>query len=142
MTVEDRAMSLLRNVAVLRDLDDRTRLELIRAAEHQAVPAGTVLAREGLDVRALLIVLTGTADVFVDGERVAGVGEGSPIGENSFFDHHPQPATVRARTDMSVLSIAPERYRAVVEPGSRIEGGTAPEMVTNPTRNRGRASSG
>jgi len=70
--------------------------------------AGTVLIRENVPVDTLYILLEGELSV-VSGEpqrEIARLAPGEIVGEMSFIDARPPSATVRARTDVVVFSIA------------------------------------
>ena len=51
------------------------------------------------------IIAAGRAEITRDGKTLAMLGPGDVVGELSLLDGEPRSATVRARTDLSVLEI-------------------------------------
>ncbi len=81
------------------------------------IDAGTALIHEGSLSHAAYIVESGTADVVVGGQVVAGIGEGETIGEIGLLAPSPSQATatVRAATEMSLLVIPHNRFQHLLE---------------------------
>jgi CRP-like cAMP-binding protein len=70
------------------------------------VPAGAeVVRQDDPDARRWFLVEDGTADVLVDGWRVATVGPGSSFGEKALLRSVPRAATVRARTPLRLQAL-------------------------------------
>jgi CRP/FNR family cyclic AMP-dependent transcriptional regulator len=93
---------------LLAQFSDRDFEWLLREGKRVAVPAGTVLIREGEPTDALYIVSDGMLAVYIGafgGETIAELGSGEVIGEMSFVDSRPPSATVKAVTDSSVWAI-------------------------------------
>ncbi len=67
------------------------------------VAAGRTLMSQGRPGSEAVIVLSGYADVAVDGEVVSHIGTGDIVGELALLDGEPRSATVTAATDMQVL---------------------------------------
>jgi CRP-like cAMP-binding protein len=62
--------------------------------------AGDVLMREGATGRELVLIVEGSAQVFVGGSLVATLGPGDVCGEIALLDHGLRSATVVAETDL------------------------------------------
>ncbi len=77
------------------------RLEPLTCGVHRK--AGRVLTRQGCVGREAFVVVSGTADVQVDGRTVGRLGPGDVIGEISLLTGEPRNATVSALTDMELL---------------------------------------
>jgi CRP/FNR family transcriptional regulator, cyclic AMP receptor protein len=95
-----------------------TRKELERVsslASPSAVTAGTVLCSQGQYGRETFIVVSGEADVTLDGSVIATLGSGSFFGEMSVLDGDPRVATVTARTPMSLLVFTTSEFHALVK---------------------------
>ena len=58
------------------------------------VDAGAVLVDQGVAALDCYVVVEGSASVFVAGEHIASVDEGSMIGERALVDHRPRNARV------------------------------------------------
>ncbi len=74
-----------------------------RNTTKHEMPAGAVLMRQGHVGRELVVVLSGTATVLVDGAEVGSVGPGDFVGEIALLDRRARTATVVADTDLVVL---------------------------------------
>jgi CRP-like cAMP-binding protein len=61
------------------------------------------------------VICSGQAGVFVNGHRVAAIGPGSAVGEMALLDRHPRSATVKALTDLELLSFDSDRFQQLLE---------------------------
>lgn len=89
---------------------DRRSWQAFRSATelHTFAPGATLLAR-GDEDRALLVIVTGTAEAVVPGSRRSvsvPVPAGSVVGEVAFLDGRPRSAEVRALGDVTVLRLS------------------------------------
>ena len=66
---------------------------------------GAVLTRQGASGDLAYVIARGRAEVNRNGRTLAMLGPGDVVGELSLIDGEPRSATVRARTDLSVLEI-------------------------------------
>jgi CRP-like cAMP-binding protein len=119
----------------------RRELELVaRAADEIDVDAGAVLTEQGQLGREAFVVVSGTAEIVRDGERIAVVGPGECVGELALLNHGPRTATVIALEPMTVLVIASSAFTTLLDdvPGltrslltsladrvARLDGGTS-----------------
>jgi CRP-like cAMP-binding protein len=91
-------------------------LEALAAiTEDQTLPVGYVLCDQGRVGRECYIVVSGEADVTINGRRVAGIGPGETVGEMGLLDHLPRSATVTAKTPMQVYLIEGKRFDQVLQ---------------------------
>jgi CRP/FNR family transcriptional regulator, cyclic AMP receptor protein len=96
-----------------RDEDWRSLLE---AATLSHVAAGEALIRRGVADRTVYLVLRGEVEVMADAGdgmsmgRIARVGPGGVVGEQSFFDGAPRSAGAWALGDGDVAALAPEQF--------------------------------
>src|SRR5438445_13504352 len=77
--------------------------ELARVAElveEVSAETGAVLMEQGKPGQECYVVVEGTADVLVAGDKVAELGKGELIGEMALIDKRPRSATVKAKTPM------------------------------------------
>jgi CRP-like cAMP-binding protein len=88
---------------------------IVQAGSEVDVPAGRDLVREGEVSRHLFVIRTGAAEVIRGGRKVAELGAGDFFGELSFLDGSPRSATVRAKTDMTVVILGPREMEVIVE---------------------------
>jgi sigma-B regulation protein RsbU (phosphoserine phosphatase) len=103
---------LVRLVPAFASLPQQELESLLAMMRPEVFPAGSLLLREGESGERLLVLLDGEVEVVkalgTDGERFLGIrGPGSFIGEMSLFARDRQhTASVRARTDLRILSMA------------------------------------
>lgn len=94
----------LRQLALLKPLDDAKLWELLRISSWRKVPAGTVLMYEGAKAVSCYLLLTGDAKVMQQGKLIALLDPGTLFGELAFAEPKPAPrnATVVAATDVVI----------------------------------------
>lgn len=82
-------------------------LELIgRVTDRVELEPGHVLIEQGQAMTHMSIVISGSAEVTVDGSVVGTVGEGDVVGELSLIDEADASATVTALEPMAIWLIA------------------------------------
>ena len=82
--------------------------------QQKVVRAGDVLCREGDDVGAWWVVLSGRAEVTVGGAAVGSVGPDETVGELALFAGGSRSATVTATADLDVLEFGRAGFLDVV----------------------------
>ncbi|MGH9384001.1 MAG: cyclic nucleotide-binding domain-containing protein [Vicinamibacterales bacterium] len=97
-----------------------TLAELARHGELRRYPRGEILCKEGQRSDGMFLLLSGTADVFLnrDGgvERVSGVSAGQTVGEMGVFTKKPRAATVVIGSETAdVLAFGEEHLDTVWE---------------------------
>ena len=114
----------LARLAIFSDLSpgELRRLEPLMCAVHR--PAGQVLTRQGCIGREAFVVVSGTADVQVEGRTVGRLGPGEVIGELSLLTGEPRNATVSALTDMELLVLDRSQFAELLR-DERIAGRVA-----------------
>lgn len=91
-------------------------LEKVRAmAEEVEAEAGAVLMEQGDVGQEMFVICSGQASVIVGGHRVATVGPGSTLGEMALLELRPRSATVKAQTDLELLSFDNKRFHKLLE---------------------------
>ncbi len=102
-------------VSMFRELTDAEREVIESRMTQQLYPRGEVIVKAGDPSDALLLVLQGTASVFIHETRegmpdrdirLAGVRRGATIGEIGFLDGDVRSATVIAQEDVVISSIS------------------------------------
>lgn len=76
--------------------------------------AGHVLTRQGSHGREAFLVVSGAADVEINGRTVARVGPGEVIGELALLGARRRTATVTALTQMEVLVMDREQFAGLL----------------------------
>lgn len=91
-------------------------LKRIRSmAEDVSADAGAVLMEQGDVGKEAFVITSGQAGVYVNGNRVATIGAGSAVGEMALLDRRPRSATVKALTDLELLSFDSKRFQELLE---------------------------
>jgi len=105
---------------IFRDMTLDEREQVLGLLEHHSYAKGDVILREGNLNQILWIVVHGKCEVF----KTAGKGKerqlavlepGAVFGEMSFFEQAPHSASVRALTDVELMSLPRARYDALRE---------------------------
>lgn len=120
LTERIRQRSFLKGLALFQAIPAEDFDRLMRSFEWQGYPAGTVILREGEPGRALYLILEGTAEVWQAYDtpariRLAALGRGEYFGEMSLLAETPCTATVKAGTDLSVVSLPAETLHRLLE---------------------------
>ena len=107
-----RRIDLLRSVPLMHELTDAELREAAHAMSERTLPAGEVLSRQGERGEELFVLLDGIVEVVEerpDGERVLSTVEPvESMGELAVLGHMPRSATLRARSDVTVLTLPGE----------------------------------
>jgi len=91
---------------------------LIERGKRESLSPGTVIIQQGRPGQNLFLVLAGRLAVIDEeggGREVAHLGTGEVVGETSFVDASPPPATVKAAEPSEVLSIPREELVSQLE---------------------------
>lgn len=99
----------LAELAVLHGLPHRLLRRVAAVADEVALPAGTVLLRQGARSDAAYLLASGFLDVLRDDAEVAMLRPGDVVGETGVLGRLPRNATVVAATD-AVLYEIPARF--------------------------------
>jgi CRP/FNR family transcriptional regulator, cyclic AMP receptor protein len=84
------------------------------AAKEVRHREGHVIAREGETGVGFFLIVDGTADVTIGGERRARLGPGDFFGEISLLDHGTRTATVTATSPIHLLGLTSWVFRGLV----------------------------
>jgi CRP-like cAMP-binding protein len=109
-----RLLGVLHRVPCLQPLDVASLEALAGGVSRIAVPKGTNVVRQGDRGDNFYVVVTGTADVVVDGFLVGDVGPGGSFGERALLRDVARMATVVSRDDMQLLAVSREDFVAAV----------------------------
>ena len=105
--------------------DDLARLPVFHGCTHRqlrwlaglltpcSIPEGRVLCREGEVGREAFVIVSGEADVSIDGITIAALGAGALCGEMAVLDGDRRSATVTARTPMTLYAIDARAMRSL-----------------------------
>jgi CRP/FNR family cyclic AMP-dependent transcriptional regulator len=107
--------TLLRNVSLFSDLDERDLETLADEFNERTFTAGNKIALEGEGGLMFFVVESGELSVEVHGEPVASIGPGASFGEIALIDRRPRTATVVAVTDVKAYGLPVFVFRPFVE---------------------------
>ena len=133
-------VALLQDVPVLADLDDAHRAELANWLDLDEVEAGRVLTRQGASGYAFYVVRSGELEVDHDGEVVGRLGPGDHLGEIALLGGGRRTATVRARTDATVLTLFGARFRELQSASPEVAAALEASMRQRLARDAGEPS--
>jgi CRP/FNR family cyclic AMP-dependent transcriptional regulator len=109
----------LRNVPMFKRIEPAKLRLLAFISERMQFRAGEDLCRQGEEGDSALIILDGSADVVVhteEGDRtVAQFKENDIVGEIAILCDVPRTATVKATSDMVVLSVSKENFLKMLQ---------------------------
>lgn len=105
---------LLRQIALLRCLDDEDLSTLADTLTPRPVSAGTVIVEAGEPGSSLFFIVEGLAAVTCGETHLATLGAGDVFGEMSLLTGAPRAARVTAATDGSLLEITFDQLRPVL----------------------------
>jgi CRP/FNR family cyclic AMP-dependent transcriptional regulator len=113
--MSDPIVDILATVPLFSGLDKKQRERLARDFNERAIPAGTVVVRQGDEHgMGFFIVAEGELIASVDGTEVATIGPGSYFGEIALISDRVRTATVTAKTDVKLLVMMLTDFRAFV----------------------------
>lgn len=87
---------------------------LANHARENDYPAGEVVMRQGDPGDDFHVIVDGEVDVVIDGDEVKTLGPSDYFGEIAILYDTPRTATVRARTDLTTMSVDAVSFVAVV----------------------------
>lgn len=88
---------------------------LARHSEHLAIPAGTLITKEGRVGYEFFVILDGKATVTRTGKQLNTLGPGDFFGELSLLDRSPRNATVTAKTDIDAVMLGQREFTAALD---------------------------
>jgi CRP-like cAMP-binding protein len=107
-------LDLIRGVPLFASCS-RAELSEVSAVAHEIdVPAGEVLAVQGVPGRDFVVVVDGTAEVRQDERVVATIGPGEFFGEIALVRRTPRTATVVATSELHALVIDAFEFEALM----------------------------
>ena len=86
-----------------------------RATDEVVLPVGRKLCEQGTTGREAFVIIDGTAEVQINGTKVASVGPGTCVGELALLDHGTRTATVTAETEITALVIGVREFAAILD---------------------------
>jgi len=109
-SARSQVLGLLHRVPCLQPLDMAALDSLAGRVMPVSVPAGTDVVRQADHGDRFYMVVTGTAEVLVDGFLVGALGPGESFGEKALLRDVPRTATVRSCEPMQLLALSREDF--------------------------------
>lgn len=95
---------------------DRAALDKIAAmGEPVEAERGAILMEQGEVGREAFLVVDGEVQIIVNGQVVGTAGRGSVLGEMALLDLRPRSATLKALTDVELISYASKQFRQILD---------------------------
>ena len=110
----------LRRVPLFAACTDKQLQFIAGRVDELDLPAGMVLCREGQSGGDFFVLLSGTAEVSVDGKSIKELGEGEFFGEIALLDNGPRTATVTVTQPARALVLGPSQFRDVLHQNAEI----------------------
>jgi CRP/FNR family transcriptional regulator, cyclic AMP receptor protein len=108
-------LSTVQSIPLFATVPRRRHWHLARLADEVGVPAGSELTRQGGYAQEFFVVVSGTADVYRDGERVGALEPGDFFGEVGLLGPRwERSATVVATSPMRLLVMARREFRELL----------------------------
>jgi uncharacterized protein YhbP (UPF0306 family) len=107
-----------RSFSVITDLPTRSADSIVASLQRREARAGDTIVRQGGPADKFFIIVDGEAEVVrdEDGEQrlVASLGPGQLFGEVAIMRDQPRGATVRATTDVKMLTLERDTFRDLI----------------------------
>ena len=110
-----RKTDLLRAIPLFSECSRAELEQVAGVADELALPAGTVLMREGAVGKELVVLIDGEVDVTEGSTRVATRSGGDFVGELALVTQRPRTATVTANSEIRVLIISAGAFRRLLQ---------------------------
>jgi CRP/FNR family transcriptional regulator, cyclic AMP receptor protein len=111
----DEQLDYLGNVPLFASCSKKELKALQSLCDRVDVAAGKELVRQGTTGYECFVLLTGTADVTINGRFVTSLGPGAYFGELALLDKQPRSATVTASSASSLLVLGPRQFSTALE---------------------------
>ena len=112
----------LKRIPLFADLSKRQLERLARWTDDVDVKQGRDLMDQGSFPHEFMVIESGTAEVRVDGEHVADLGEGDFFGEMALLVEQRRTATVTATSDLRVIVMHERDFRAMEDEMPEVAG--------------------
>ncbi len=114
MLLQPRRAKVLKSVPLFARCSTGQLSDIAAISYEKEFPAGSELIREGEETDPFFVLLDGTADVYVSGEKVRSLGAGDFAGEIALIAHGPRTASVTATAPVRALVIPGRKFRALL----------------------------
>ena len=109
-----RKTDLLREIPLFSECSRAELEQVAGVTDELALPAGTVLMREGAGGKELVVLIDGEVDVTRGSTRVATRSGGDFVGELALVTQRPRTATVTATSEIRVLVVSASAFHRLL----------------------------
>jgi CRP-like cAMP-binding protein len=109
------AAETLRDVAFFEGFSDDELARVAELADYVEAEQGALLMDQGNVGQECYVIIDGQAGVYMGGEHVVTLEQGSMVGEMALVDHRPRTASVIAETPMQLLSFDTKAFRKLLQ---------------------------
>jgi uncharacterized protein YhbP (UPF0306 family) len=103
-----------RSYSVITNLPFQPGDTIIASLQRVAVSAGDTIARQGAPADKFFIIVDGEAEVLRDEQPIDSLSSGQMFGEVALMREQPRSATVRAKTDVTLLALERDVFRDLI----------------------------
>lgn len=111
----DPKLERLKSSETFAKLSDRKLKNLAPYTDDLRVPVGTTLMDEGSFPHELEVIVEGTADIIIGGNKVGEVGPGTILGEMALLEHSRRTATVVTTSDTKLIVMSARAFAALMD---------------------------
>jgi CRP/FNR family transcriptional regulator, cyclic AMP receptor protein len=112
---EKYAVERLGNVPLFEGISPSDLATLVTLCDEVTATSGKTIVRQGSSGYEAYVIISGTAEVSVDGVVVAELGDGDYFGELAPLDRHPRSATVTATSDIKLLVFGARQFSTALQ---------------------------
>lgn len=106
---------ITQNAMLVNLLAEQFREQVRPTAGFQNLQPGDVIIQQGDVADHVYTIISGEADVFVDGVKVGDIGEEEVFGAMAVFTGEPRSATVTARTPCTIMAVPKQDFVLLIE---------------------------
>jgi CRP/FNR family transcriptional regulator, cyclic AMP receptor protein len=112
---EKYAVERFGNVPLFAGVPAKDLAKLVMLCDEVVVPSGKTIVEQGSIGYECYVILSGFANVVIDGRVAATLTTGEYFGELAPLDKHPRSATVVATSDLKVLVFGPRQFTSALQ---------------------------
>lgn len=125
----DAKIDRLKQISLFRDANKQSLQHLASAADEISLRAGQQIIVQGHMHHEAYVIVSGSVEVEIEGNKVATVTAGQLVGELGFFGHWPATATVTALEPVEALSIPYNRFDQILDDNPQLTKSLAKELA-------------
>jgi CRP-like cAMP-binding protein len=110
----DEIITALQQSEMFRDVPTKKLHRIRDVGQELSFASGSELAVEGKEAGRFFLILSGTAEVTLNGKKLGTLEPGMSVGEISLLDGGPRSASVTAVTEVRAFSLAAWHFRPLL----------------------------